>query len=971
MLTKRSFLIVALSFLIIVFITLPGLAKGYDQSKISPPRILSASELDYPPFSIVKKDGTADGFSVELLRAAAHAINREISFSIGPWNKIKQQLIDGYFDVLPLVSYSEDRDKVLDFSTPYLRMHGTIFVRKGETSIQGEADLKNKEVLVMKGDTAHEYALARKLTDRLILKESFEEAMKDLSNGKHDALIVQQLVGFQLIKKLKISNVVDTGSIKETSLKPDVHPLSGFEQKFCFAVPEGNKELLSLLNEGLSLVIADGTFDRLYHKWFGPILPAPPVNYALMIKYLLTILVPILFLLSIVGIWVLKKEVAGKTKYLKDEIIQRELTQKALQESEEKFKKMFEHAPLSYQALDKNGDFIEVNATWLTVLGYQRHEVIGKNFSDFLHPDWKDHFRENFPRFKAVGEILGVEFEMVKKDGSLIFVSLHGKTGKDQHNHFNRTHCMFQDITKSRKAEKESEKNKSILLEAEKLAGLGGWQWDIEKDLWYVSENWKNIHGCPDSCLSSAQLLKIAHPQDLSRIQAVMDLVIETGGLYEVEHRIINQTTNEIRYIRAYGEASLDESGKTVNMFGAALDVTDQKVLEAKVLQAQKMESIGNLAGGIAHDFNNLLFPIIGNAELLMEDLSSESPEYENAQEIYMAGKRGGDLVKQILSFSRQEEHKLIPIRMNKVLKEVLKLSRASIPANIDIIGDIQTDSGLIMADPTQIHQIAMNLITNAYHAVRAKNGKIEILLKEIALEESVDRSLPLGRYAMLSVSDNGTGIPKDMLAKVFEPYFTTKEKGRGTGLGLSVVFGIVKEHKGDIKVYSEIGKGTSFKVFLPIMEKAADSLPREEIEELQPGNERILLVDDERSVVQLETRILKRLGYKVTSCFNSLEALKTFETDSLAYDLIITDMTMPGMTGDLLAKKILAIRPDIPVIVCTGFSERMSQTQAGAMGVKGYLMKPVVKSDMAKMIRRVLDEVNPMPQVQPEKRDS
>ncbi len=240
--THRTLCILFLISSALLFFVLPGLAKSDTTFKPLQERIQSASELDYPPFSIVRSDGTADGFSVELLRAAVQARGRDISFFVGPWNEIKQRLIAGRLDVLPLVSYSNERDKVLDFSTPYLRMHGTVFVRKGEKSIHTQADLKDKEVLVMKGDTAHEYAVSKNLSNKLILKDSFEQAMKDLSKGKHDALIIQQLVGLQLIKKLKISNIIDISSFRQTSLKPIARPLSGFEQKFCFAVPEGNKE---------------------------------------------------------------------------------------------------------------------------------------------------------------------------------------------------------------------------------------------------------------------------------------------------------------------------------------------------------------------------------------------------------------------------------------------------------------------------------------------------------------------------------------------------------------------------------------------------------------------------------------------------------------------------------------------------------------------------------------------------------
>ena len=385
----------------------------------------------------------------------------------------------------------------------------------------------------------------------------------------------------------------------------------------------------------------------------------------------------------------------------------------------------------------------------------------------------------------------------------------------------------------------------------------------------------------------------------------------------------------------------------------------EKKSLEKRLQQAQKMESIGNLAGGIAHDFNNLLYPIIGFAEMFMEDFPPGSPEHDSAQEIFAAGKRGGELVKQILAFSRQTDHELQQVRIQKILEEVLKLTRSSIPSDIEIHQDIQQNCGPMMADPTQLHQIAMNLITNAYHAVEQTSGKISVQLKEIMLDagEINDSALQPGTYAMLSVSDTGTGISPDVINNIFEPYFTTKAQGKGTGLGLAVAYGIVKEHMGDIKVISEEGKGTTFNVYLPLMKTSNKIVDSEQVSLLQTGTERLLLVDDEESVMRLEKQMLQRLGYQVDAYSSSIEALEAFKAHPDDYDLVVSDMAMPKMTGDKLAGEILSIRSNIPIIICTGFSERINREQAEAIGVNGFLMKPIVKSEMAHMVRKILDE--------------
>ncbi|MDM8537574.1 response regulator [Desulfobacterales bacterium HSG17] len=433
---------------------------------------------------------------------------------------------------------------------------------------------------------------------------------------------------------------------------------------------------------------------------------------------------------------------------------------------------------------------------------------------------------------------------------------------------------------------------------------------------------------------------------------------------------IIRRPNNEDRIVLANAAPVYNAQGKITAGIAVFLDISERKRaeqeklnLQAQIQKTQKMESIGNLAGGIAHDFNNILFPIMGMSELLLEDFPQGSLEYENAQEIFKAGKRGSDLVKQILAFSHQDKHETMPVRIQHVLKEVLNLSRSVIPSNIEIIRNIQADCGMVMAEPTQIHQVAMNLITNAFHALEQGMGKINVKLEETILEDKdiysdlADNSLLPGKYAVLSVSDTGCGIDPDKINRIFEPYYTTKKQGKGTGLGLAVTYGIVKKYHGDIKVVSEIGKGSTFNVFFPLMEKNAEHVLPKKIEKILGGSENILLVDDEEPIADLEKQMLKRLGYNVTVRTSSIEAFEVFKIKPDMFDLVISDMTMPNMTGDQLAEKLLLLRPDIPIIICTGYSERINDERIKASGIKGLLMKPLLKSDMAEMIRNVLDE--------------
>ena len=396
-----------------------------------------------------------------------------------------------------------------------------------------------------------------------------------------------------------------------------------------------------------------------------------------------------------------------------------------------------------------------------------------------------------------------------------------------------------------------------------------------------------------------------------------------------------------------------------------ASDITYLKALEKERMQyeenlqkAQKLEAIGTLAGGIAHDFNNILSAIIGYTELSLNDVEKESTLYQNLQEVFRAGGRAKDLVKQILTFSRQNVQELKPVQIKLISKEAIKFLRASLPTTIEIHQEIESDS-LVMADPTQIHQILMNLCTNAGHAMREKGGVLEVKLKNVKFGEDLAAEHPElkpGPYLELAISDTGHGIPAHILDRIFDPFFTTKEKSEGTGMGLSVVHGIVGSHGGKVIVSSEPGKGSTFKIYLPTVER--DEVPQPIAEEpIATGTERILFVDDEPALVKIGKQMLESLGYKVTGRTSSLEALELFKAKAHSFDLVITDMTMPNMTGDELARELIRINPEISVILCTGYSTLINPQKAAAMGIRALVSKPVLRRDIAETIRDVLAE--------------
>jgi PAS domain S-box-containing protein len=408
------------------------------------------------------------------------------------------------------------------------------------------------------------------------------------------------------------------------------------------------------------------------------------------------------------------------------------------------------------------------------------------------------------------------------------------------------------------------------------------------------------------------------------------------------------------------------DDGRISGLIGISRNITERKrdeeekrILAEKLRQAQKMESIGTLAGGIAHDFNNILAAIVGYAEMAQDGCQQGSAVRRDIDQVVKASYRAKDLVRQILAFSRRAESKPIPMQLSHVVREVLRLLRSTLPATIAIRQSIDEDVGLIAADPTQIHQVVMNLCTNAYQAMEETGGTlfVGVAKKMLPLQPSDQAGEGgTGPFVHLTVRDTGVGIPAADMDKIFDPYFTTKEVGKGTGLGLAISHGIIRSYGGFITCDSTPGEGTTFQVLLPGVQGLAPPEPPV-LDQVPHGRERILFVDDEAIIAEMAANMLARLGYQVTTQTSGVEALATLRHQPQAFDLVITDQTMPKMTGSELCRHLLELRPELPIILCTGYSSLVSEETASSIGVKGFAMKPLVRRDLAAMIRRVLDE--------------
>ncbi len=450
--------------------------------------------------------------------------------------------------------------------------------------------------------------------------------------------------------------------------------------------------------------------------------------------------------------------------------------------------------------------------------------------------------------------------------------------------------------------------------------------------------------------------------EDPAERQKLVDGIAEKGKIDNLEARF---RLKDGRTITALISAVLIRLNDRPLILTITRDISELKSaqqereqLKTQLIQAQKMEAIGTLAGGIAHDFNNILGAIIGYAEMALYDTRQDSMEHYNIDQVLKAGHRAKDLVKQILAFSRKSEQNKQIISLTPVIKEALNLLRASLPTTIEIRQQIESNLDAIYADPTQIHQVMMNLCTNAGHAMADTAGILSVSLQNLDLTAKAAAMYPdlsTGPYVKLSICDTGHGMDAATMDRIFDPYFTTKAQDKGTGMGLAVVHGIVKGHGGSIRVDSTPGKGSRFDILFPIMEKQTVS-ETEELKALPTGKECILLVDDEDSLIDLGKNMLIKLGYRVEAWTRPIEALDAFRADPHKFDLVISDMTMPNMTGDILATELRQIRDDIPIIICTGYSERINEQRAEELGLQGLIMKPFTIRRLAKTVREAMD---------------
>jgi PAS domain S-box-containing protein len=1196
--------------------------------------IVVGCDRAFPPFEFVDDRGGATGFDVELLRAVAAAGNLKVRFEPGVWAEVRGRAERGEVRIVCGMSYSPERDKLFDFSVPFLSMQSSVFWRKGQRGFRSAEDLNNSRVAAQLGSPGEEFLRRSGLRVDVMTVESPRQSLQLLANGRVDYAFAPKLEGLYFMRALGIDNL-DSGTLPSQS------------QRYCFAVREGDLELLGRLNEGLGAVKASGEFDRIYARWLGD-LEATPISSRRLLAIAAWVALPLLVLLAGAGVWTwtLKRKVDQRTALLRTQLAERERIERALRETESRFRALAESAPFGV-LIFLAGRLVYANPAVTILLGYSAQDLADATPWQYIHPDHVETVRQQATEHPAANADLPArnEVKVLRNGGgeawvdcSVAPISLNGQPAlimtffditeakrardiqaalyeisqaahaaeslDDLFGHLHRvvgrlmdarnfyialhdrqsdriSFPYFVDERDSRPAPMKPGRGltgyvfasgKPLLATDQTLAKLSAAgefellgspsaQWlgvplavrdevigvlavqsysgavgytDADREiLAYVSTQaaqaierkgaeqalresqralatlMSNMPGMAyrcrpdpdwtfefvsDGCVeltgfSKAEIMAnpsvhLTHEADRTLVRDAVAKAIGSHGAWEVTYRLQTKActlkwvwergravydengaplameglisdisarkaveealrsseeryrlalqathdimydrdltngvlywnpsveqvlgysldemgtslvrwtellhpadrarveeelsqalttsevfTSEYRLRRKKGDYALifdrglvlrDERARAIRMVGAIADLTSQRQLEAQLRQAQKMEAVGQLAGGIAHDFNNLLLALLGSTELLQGRLPSSDPAQKELATIKRTALRATELTRALLAYGRRQVLEPVNLDLNDLIHDTMPMLRRVIPENIQIELNLDSELWTVRADPTQITQILLNLCVNARDAM-PKGGTITIATGNSSLDESASITRPEiqpGQYACLLVTDTGQGIAREDLPHIFEPFFSTKELGKGTGLGLSTAYGIVKQHNGFIYAYSDVGRGTTFRVYLPRVEGAKQALTHAREAPAVGGTETILVVEDEVEVRDVLVEVLKGLGYTVHTAGDGVEALAFLKHTTTHIDLVLTDVVMPRMGGVELCAATRRFLPDLRFLFSSGYAEDILNRDLSRRKGVFFLGKPYSIETLARKMREAL----------------
>ncbi len=903
---------------------------------------------DYYPYSFVNDQGEPDGFSVDIAKAVAKVLGMTLKIGVDTWEHARGALENGTIDFLPMMAASDLRRQWFDFSVPHTIAYDAAFVRRGTPRIGSLDDLSGKTVIVMNRDAAHDVISATPSSDtiKLILVDSLPDGLRLLASGKGDVAIMPKLVGLLLVKKLGIANVEESPVRIETYNRP-----------FSFAVKKGNTALVEAFDHGLAIVKADGQYHDIYEKWFGVLAP-PGLPWKLVLKYVVAFVGTSALVGIALLVWSLslRKRVALRTQDLESEILVRKETEAALRESDARHRAVFENAAVGIDLVDSDGGFLQVNGCFTEMLGYTQDELLNLTFFDISHPDDVEVSRINHEKMVR-GETESYRFEKryVRKDGDVLWADVSVSPVRGPEGVHLTTVGVIADITDRKRTEqalRESEQQYRSLFE-DSIDGV----YSVLRDGTITDANaaFCELFGYMAAEMIGKDIRELyLDPADRPKFQKEIE---KHGFVKDYEIKFRKRDGTEVDCLLSASVHLVKDKGIR-GYRGIVRDLTARKALQRQLLQAQKMEAVGTLAGGIAHDFNNLLQVVSGYSELVLADEDLADHLKEHVERILLAERDGADLVKRLLTFSRKTETKPLYLNLNQRIIQTSKFLKRTIPKMVDIEMILAEDLASVHADPNQMDQVLMNLAVNARDAM-PDGGHLTIETSNVFLDEEFTQTHPgsmPGEYVLLSVTDTGYGMDKETLEHMFEPFYTTKETGRGTGLGLAMVYGIVKQHGGYNACWSEPGQGTTFKIYLPavIPETQHDKPVITAVP--QGGTETILLVDDEEFIRDLGKRILERSGYKVITASNGNEALDLYKREMERVSLVILDFIMPEMSGTQCLEKLLKIDPQVKALIASGFTVTGDAKNLLDAKAKGLVPKPFDIRDLLHSVRDVLD---------------
>ncbi|MFW5640293.1 MAG: transporter substrate-binding domain-containing protein [Thermodesulfobacteriota bacterium] len=906
--------------------------------------IVVGGDRSFPPYEFIDENGRPAGYNVDLTRAIAREMGLNVEIRLGRWPERIDALKAGTIDVMQGMFYSPGRDLHFDFTPAHTVSHYVAVVRKGEGSAPETVEaLEEKRIVVASGDIMHDFIIEHGLENQTTVVADPEEALRGLAEGEHDCVLSPRVTAFFLMEKYGWSHLVP-------AQKPLLAP------EYCYAAAKGQKALLAQFSEGLKTLENSGEYRKIHDKWLG-VYQETPASLITALRYSALVIIPLLAVLAaaLAWTWALRRQVAEKTRVVRA--------------SEEYQRAMIACSPVALYTIDPEGNVLSWNRSAERIFGWRAEEIIG-NPLPMVPEDKRGEFDALRKQILAEGGFFGKELMRLKKDGALFPVSLSVAPVRNDCGEIVGILGSAEDITERKTREKQLRESESRFRMFAELAPVGIVISNEREQTLYANPRFTEIFGYTLEDMSSVeQWWGLAYPDEAlrnrirekwrkaaeearrnhSEIKPMeYPVTCKDGGVRHIEFRMA--ATGNLKVV-VFTDISERKNAEA-----------EHEKLHAQLLQAQKMESVGRLAGGVAHDYNNMLSLIIGYAELALDKTGPDDPLREDLNEILSAAMRSADITRQLLAFARKQTIRPKVIDLNETVEGMLKMLRRLIGEDIDLSWRPGPGRMPVFMDPSQVDQLLANLCVNARDAIGGV-GKITIETGRIRFdaEYCADHAgfIP-GEFILLAVSDDGCGMDQATLDNIFEPFFTTKGVGEGTGLGLSTVYGLVKQNQGFLNVYSEPGKGATFKIYLPPHAKAKDEEPAKAPESTETPvgrGETVLVVEDETPILHLVQRVLERLEYHVLAAATPAMALALAEEHAGAIDLLITDVVMPEMNGRKLAETLLAYYPDLKVLFMSGYTANVIAHRGVLEEGVHFIQKPVSNRDLAVKVREALKD--------------